>query len=288
MTIEEIKASGIEALDLATQLLQRARLADRQSGLWESADVQWSWRIRRRSDDAEKLFWIDDEGPVAGILLTSSPDGSWQCDPVIVPNVSGPAPGNVWERALEHAATHSWNGFDIPVCDEDRTFQQLARKSGFTAVYGDSTAWMDATDRPEVLDMPEGFVITNRSGRGNTPHHMSGRNGDAIAERLEQCSLYDPVLDLAIETTDGQIAGYSLYWFDPITKVSLVEPVRVEDDFQRRGLARAMLTIGLSRLVARGAQRIKVSYETDAAGALYLGAGFRQTSTATWYRAPSE
>jgi ribosomal protein S18 acetylase RimI-like enzyme len=65
-----------------------------------------------------------------------------------------------------------------------------------------------------------------------------------------------------------------------------VEPVRVEDEFQRRGLARAMLTAGIDRLVARGARRVKISYETEAAGALYRGVGFRPTSTATWYRVP--
>src|SRR5581483_8969636 len=49
-----------------------------------------------------------------------------------------------------------------------------------------------------------------------------------------QCPLYDPELDLAVETADARVAGYSLYWFDPVTKTGLVEPVRVEDDYQRR------------------------------------------------------
>jgi ribosomal protein S18 acetylase RimI-like enzyme len=112
---------------------------------------------------------------------------------------------------------------------------------------------------------------------------MRHRNGDSVAQRLDQCPLYGPALDLAVETADGMVAGYSLYWFDPVTKVGLVEPVRVDDKFQRRGLARAMLSAGIDRLVTRGAQRVKISYETDAAGALYHGVGFRRTSTSTWF-----
>ena len=117
---------------------------------------------------------------------------------------------------------------------------------------------------------------------------MRHRNGDAVEERLRQCPLYDPGLDLAVETADGSIAGYSLYWFDPTTKVGLVEPVRVEDEYQRRGLGRAMLTAGIERLAKTGAQRMKISYVTDAAGALYKGVGFRPTSTATWYEGRPE
>ena len=114
---------------------------------------------------------------------------------------------------------------------------------------------------------------------------MRHRNWDSVAQRLDQCSLYDPGLDL---TAYGRIAGYSLYRFDPITRVGLVEPVRVEDEFQRQGLARAMLSAGIHRLVMRGAKRVKIAYKTDAAAALYQGVGFRRTSTATWYRALSE
>jgi ribosomal protein S18 acetylase RimI-like enzyme len=287
VSLREVRAAGREALMLATTLLQRARRADPHSGLWEAADVQWSWRSPRRSDEVEKLFWTDDEGPVAGVLLTSWTDDAWQCDPVIVPRAPGPEPGVVWTRALEHAAKHSANGFDVPVSDDDRTFTELAQRSGLTPGEQDITAWMDAADRPAMPEPSEGFVLVDRTQRRDAPHPMRHRNGDSVAQRLDQCPLYDPALDLAVETADGRVAGYSLFWFDPTTKVGLVEPIRVNDEFQRRGVARAMLSAGIDRLVTRGAQRVKVAYETGAAAGLYEGVGFRRTSTATWYRSLS-
>ena len=91
------------------------------------------------------------------------------------------------------------------------------------------------------------------------------RNGEQVEARLRQCSLYDPALDVAAETADGQVGGYALFWFDPVTQVGMFGAMRVEDEYQRRGLARAMLTAGLDRLASRGARRLKVSYATDAA-----------------------
>lgn len=109
-------------------------------------------------------------------------------------------------------------------------------------------------------------------------HPMIPRNGQLVEPRLRQCSLYDPKLDLAVEDADGRIAGYALFWFDPTTLVGLLEPMRVEDEYQRRGLARMLLTNGLDRLACKGARRLKVGFETDAARTLYLDAGFVQTS----------
>lgn len=287
MAVREIGAIGFEALMLATDLLQRVRRADPRAGLWEAADAQWSWRRPRWSDEVEKVFWLDDDRPVAGVLLTSETDDTWRCDPVVVPGQSEPGPDLVWRRAIEHAAKLSPNGFDVPVGDDDRIFTELARRSGLTAGDNDSTAWMHIADRPTVRALAKGFALTDRAYRGNVRHHLRHRNGERVAQRLEQCPLYDPALDLAVETADGRVAGYSLYWFDPSTKVGLIEPVRVEDEFRRKGLARAMLCAGIDRLATRGAQRVKVSYTTDAAAALYHGVGFRQASTATWYRASS-
>src|SRR5690554_417298 len=88
--MREVTATGIEALMMASQLLQRARRADPTAGLWEAADVQWSWRTPRRSDEVAKPFWADGRGPVAGVLLTALSSGAWQCDPVAVPGASHP------------------------------------------------------------------------------------------------------------------------------------------------------------------------------------------------------
>ncbi len=55
MAIHEKRASGLEYLGLATELLQRARLADGETGVWEAADVQWWWRTPRRSDAIDHL-----------------------------------------------------------------------------------------------------------------------------------------------------------------------------------------------------------------------------------------
>jgi predicted N-acetyltransferase YhbS len=284
MPLQELKATGFEAVSMATVLLQRARRADPLMGLWEAADVQWWWHKPRLSDEVEKLFWLDDDGPVAATILTSPNEGSWQCDPIAVPHAAFSERNELWERALEHATKHCPQHFDIPVSDDDQVFAKLAQRSGLTAGHQDSTAWMTAADRPAVVAPREGFVLVDRVQSGNKPHPMKQRNEDHIAARLARCSLYDPVLDLAVETADGQVAGYSLYWFDPVTKVGLVEPVRVEDDFLRLGLATAMLSAGIDRLAAKGAQRIKVSYETPLAGALYHSVGFQTKSNTTWYQ----
>lgn len=286
MTIRKVQATGIDALNLATHLLQRARIADPTYGIWEAADIQWGWRTPRASDQAEKSFWIDDEGPVAGVLLTSWNEKDWQIDPVIVPGVAEVSPELVWEETLEHIATHTDFSFDVPMSDDDLNFKSLANQSGFVAGDRDSTGWLNATQSPKELNLPNGFRFADRTQAGDSVHPMAKRNGVDIANRLKECSLYDPSLDLAIDTDDGVNAGYSLYWFDPVTKIGLVEPVRVNNDFQRRGLARAMVAQGLNRLVEKGAERLKVSWETEAAGALYLGVGFQKTSTTTWFRLP--
>lgn len=43
--------------------------------------------------------------------------------------------------------------------------------------------------------------------------------------------------------------------------------------FQGRGLASAMLTAGIDRLVARGAERVRISYGSEAAAGAYQGVG---------------
>jgi len=283
MASVEVQAKGLEYLAFATELLQRARLANAEAGLWEAADLQWWWRKPRRSDAIDQLFWIDDEGPVAGVVLTDW-GSAWGCDLIVVPGVTTVTLSTLWGRAVEAFEALGLETVEVLVRDDDAELVGLLGGAG--AVVGDEedgTAWMDAEERADVTPLPEGFVLVDRILETTRPHPMRHRNGKRVEARLRQCSLYDPALDLAAETPDGQVGGYALFWFDPVTEVGMLEPMRVEDEYQRRGLARALLTAGLDRLASRGAQRLKVSYATDAARSLYVGAGFRVTCTSTSY-----
>ena len=173
---------------------------------------------------------------------------------------------------------HRGEALQVLVCEDNKPLAGLAIQSGFAMTDELSgTAWMDADQRPPVAQV-DGFAIVDRVTRADRPHPMIARNGELVEPRLRQCSLYDPTLDLAVEDADGRVAGYALFWFDHTTLVGLLEPMRVEDEYQRRGLARMLLTNGLDRLARKGVRRLKVGFETDAARNLYLGAGFVQTS----------
>jgi predicted N-acetyltransferase YhbS len=267
--------AGLERLNATSTILQRARQADPVGGMWEAADVQWWWRRPRATDELALPVWFDEVGPVAAVGLTAW-DQNWQADVFAVPSIVPDE--DVWAATLDAAAEHTDAQLEVLLREDDTRLVGLAVESGFAVAEPSGTAWMEPDQRAPITSV-DGFAIGDRVSRADRPHPMIARNGELVETRLRQCSLYDPSLDLAVEDKDGTVAGYALFWFDPTTGVGLLEPMRVEDDYQRRGLARVLLTNGLDRLVGKGAGRLKVGFQTDAARNLYLGAGFVQTST---------
>ena len=267
------KSVGAERVALATRLLQRVRLAHPTAGVWEAADVQWWSRTPRRSDELAMPFWLDDDGPVAAVLLTDWTT-AWGLDVLRVRD-GAPDMDEVWGEARGLMAAAGQDVYDSLVREDDDELVTRLVSAGFKPGSGAWEAWMDADERPPVVAPPDGYRLVDRTEERSRPHPMAERSGHDVEARLQRCSLYDPALDLAVRAADGSFAGYALFWADPVTGVGLLEPMRVEDAHSRRGLARAMLTAGLDRLANRGMTRLKVGFETDAARALYVGAGFR-------------
>jgi GNAT superfamily N-acetyltransferase len=270
--------AGLERLNATTTVLQRARVADPLGGMWEAADVQWWWRLPRATDELALPVWFDEVGPVAAAGLTAW-EHAWQADVFVVPSIVDEE--DVWAATLEATAeqpAEAHTALEVLVHEDDAQRTGIAIRSGFALTDELSgSSWMEADQRPPLAAV-DGFAIVDRVTSADRPHPMIARNGELVEARLHECSLYDPALDLAVETADGRVAGYALFWFDPITLVGLLEPMRVEDEYQRRGLARMLLTNGLDRLARKGADRLKVGFTTEAARNLYLGAGFVQTS----------
>jgi ribosomal protein S18 acetylase RimI-like enzyme len=278
-----VELSGRDYLDAVTRLLQQRRLRDATGGVWEAADFQWWWRTVRPSDALGQLFWLDDAGePVAAVTLNDW-DGDWECDVIVGPLDFEP----VWAHGLARIRELELKSVSVRARNDDEQLLGALRDAGFVpAGDEDTSSWLEAARRPEVSQLPAGFRLRSRAETADRPHHMIRRNGERVAERLAGCSLYDPELDLLVEAPNGDVAGYALFWADPVTRVGLVEPMRAEDEYQRRGVARHLLTAGIDRLSARGCERMKVSYwdENPGAKALYLGAGFEPTDSSRVYR----
>jgi len=168
--------------------------------------------VHRAARDAiDQLFWIDDEGPVAGVVLTDW-GSAWGCDLIVVPGVTTVPLSALWRRAVEAIDALGVESVDVLVDNDDAELVDLLASTGFVVGEEDGTTWMDAEERPDVTPLPEGFVLVDRALETTRPHPMRHRNGEQVEARLRQCSLYDPALDLAAETADGQVGGYALFW----------------------------------------------------------------------------
>ena len=237
----------------------------------------------------EQLFWVDANGrDVAATLLTDW-GGYWGLDPIVVPGAEE-ALAQIWPAALALLPDLP-DGPDVNmyVVDDDADLITLATEAGFSP-QGDrgATCWMPVDRRPGVTKLPSGYRLCDRVIDAERPHPMIPRNGAQVADRLAGTGLYRPELDLCVRDQRGAVAAYGLFWFDPVTAVGFVEPMRTEDAHQGRGIARCVLAAGLDRLAALGAHRMKVNFELSnpAATQLYRSAGFERISTHTGYRRP--
>lgn len=240
---------GVRYLGSVTTLLQRRRLADPDGEVWEAADLQWWWPRDRHDERGDARVWYDGAEPVAATVYTR-----WGPERVGCDVLADPGFGPAWEFAARRSVQLGGARIEMAVPEDDPQAQDAAR----------------------------------RAGQHDRPHQMTGRRGAHVEAGLNDCSLYAPGLDLAVLAPDGAVAGYALFWPDPVTGVGLVEPMRVEDEHAGQGLARHLLDAGLRGLVDRGCTRLKVSMEpaNTAAVRLYAGAGFVVSRLdRTWLRA---
>jgi RimJ/RimL family protein N-acetyltransferase len=258
-------------------LLHRVRSAHPTKGLYEAADLQWWWRTARSTDDLGQLFWFDHLGrPEAAVIATDWGDRI-ALDPIIMPDATPDWVAHVIERGLAHASESGFGAVELEVDRADDVLRAVLVGHGF-AIKEDGVVetWLAADARLEISPLHDDYRLSRRLDTMLRPHHMIYRSGPDVETRLRQTSLYRPDLDLVVLDNRERVAGYGLFWFDPETVTGLVEPMRTEDDHQRRGLARHILTTGIDLLAEAGAERIKICYEPDnpASRSLYLSVGF--------------
>lgn len=290
---------GRDYLEAATALLHRIRSVHPTAGLLEAADLHWWWRVPRSTDVLGQLFWFDHLGhPEAAVIATGWGDGI-ALDPIVMPDATPDWVAHVIERGLAHAGESGLGAVDFVVDRADDVMREALAGHGYAIAEAAADAasggpsvvdsWLVADARPEISPLHGDYRLFSRLETVRRPHHMIDRSGPDVETRLRQTSLYRPDLDLLVLDRRDRVAAYGLFWFDPETGTGLVEPMRTEDDHQRRGLARHVLTAGTSLLADAGAVRIKICFEPDnqAARGLYLSVGFQPDKQTVVFSRPA-
>lgn len=288
---------GIDYLEAATALLQRIRSMHPTKGLYEAADLHWWWRIPRATDGFPQLFWLDENGrPEAAVITTEWGDGSsavydeTTIAPLVLPDAPPDVVARVIDRGLAHAAESGIGTLGLEVDRADEDMRDVLVGRGFTIKEdGVIEAWLEADARPEISPIHDDYRLVSRADVTARPHHMISRSGPDVEKRLNQSWLYRPEFDLLILDSSEKDAAIGLFWYDPATATGLVEPVRTEDGHQGRGLARHIITSGISRLADAGAARIKICFEPDNAAAshLYRSIGFVPVKETVMFSGPT-
>jgi hypothetical protein len=204
--------AGLEYLEAVTRVLQRRRLAEPERETWEAAEVQWWWPRDQHEDPSYARVWCDADGPAAAVIFTRW--GNELGCTVLADGDFAPA----WRFTSERSGHLQATAIEMEIIDRD-----VQTQDSYIA------SWLDPSEiRAPKRPLLGGYEIVSRAQGADRPHPMAARNGAEVESRLRQCSLYDSTLDLAVRAADDTIAGYALFWADPVTHVGVVEPMRVE------------------------------------------------------------
>jgi len=282
---------GAEYLQRVTELLVRAREEDPLGGPWDAADLQW-WSRSGAYDDSPCLrFWSEANAPPSICALFPTVGATIVCTcawtkssrdmalKAVLPEVLSRVRALARERRLS---------IELEALDGDTEWRQLLERRGFTRVAGGSVqATVLTSDAAPPAWANAGLRINDDARRApHEPHPLTQRCGPDIHQKLRSWSLYRPDLDLSVRTPEGNVAAYCICWPDFENGFALLEPMRTELAWQRRGLAAALIAEQARRLAELGIQCLKVNYAVGngAAERLYAKAGFVPRFTRVAYR----
>ena len=182
------------------------------------------------------------------------------------------------ETTARHLAGDAPVLTDVFSCDTTRI--RLVTQLGFERF----RVWDDVNERDlhepiATPDVPAGFVV-REARRGDAARLAAAHNDtfdeDWTAEQYRSAVLSKPGYEMVAESPDGRIAAFAGYWIDERNKLGHVEPVGTPPEFQRRGLARAVLLEAMNQMHKRGMATVSVDHDAEnlPARELYRSLGF--------------
>lgn len=288
--MREKRYGGAEDL-LRLQQFTAEQIARNPVGWLQPGDIPHRlYNGHREHNPADLLhFWEDDAGQIIGWAF-AYPDDSFDIqshDPLVI------------EAALswvEKVLTAETIESDLFSTDDPR--RPILLQHGFA----------EAADEPpyfytvrSLLDpipdpsLPDGFTIRAATGVEDAAMlrdvHAGAFDSEWTVDEyigVMQSPGYDPGREFVVVSPDGRFAAFALTWHDTLNKTGYFEPVGTHPDYQRMGLARAVLYHAMSVMKSFGLREAIVMHEppeeNEAPPALYASVGFQTRYTTHLYR----
>jgi mycothiol synthase len=290
LKMRERRYGGAEDL-LRLQRFTAEQIAINPIGWLQPGDIPHRlYNGHRENDPADLLrFWEDDTGQIIGWAF-AYPDDSFDIqshDPKVIEAALAWIETTLTAETIE---TDLFNG------DDPR--QPLLLQHGFE----------EATDEPPYFytvrsllhpipppSLPAGFTIRTVTGIEDAEKLAAVHAGAFDSEwtaaayaQVMQSPGYDPSREFVVVSPDGRFAGFALTWHDTLNKNGYFEPVGTHQDFQKLGLARALLFHAMHTMKSIGLVNAIVMHEppeeNPASAALYQRVGFETRYTTHLYQ----
>lgn len=280
---QALRARGQKVAPIAADLYEE--LAD--------ADAQASARL-----------WENEQGALIGFVYVSP----WQnLVDVIDEQVMTPAlememvAWAVSAMQARNQAKGTSDTLDASALDDDLPRLAFLERYGFQRQSESSILFGCRLDQPiPEPQLPPGFVIRPMGGEAEVEAHVAmhraafGTDNMTVAYRRTMMSAPDylPELDLVAVAPNGDLAAYCMCQIFPDDsprasgqKEGWTDPVATHPDYQRLGLAKALMLAGMYLLKARGIDTaiLGTSSENIAMQRTAEAIGFRRVSTTLFY-----
>lgn len=244
-------------------------------------------------------LWEDEQGALVGWAVLQTP--FWAIDYACHPQVAAEVHPQLLAWADQRARQLVGTPFGRPAWFINVFVRQSERIADLEVAGFASQAHVAENPWSKVLlqqpapmietqhKLPAGFVLRPLAGQGEVPAYVDLHRAVFASEsmtvawrtRTLQQQAYQPDLDLVLVDSAGELAAFCIGWFTPSgidgRPSGQIEPMGVRADRRGQGLGQLILSEGVRRLYAQGAEQVVVETDNyrDAAFALYAKVGFR-------------
>lgn len=293
--------SGEADLQSMIELLFAVRPVERTADYPSAVDLQELFALS--SVQANTRLWFDAANQLVGFAFVDTYQNLRFEFHQQVLNFAIELEMMAWgEACIQRAMQERGKTLTLDTCCRDTDTERLAllARHGFVQEEIRSIQMVRALDEPiSAPQLPDGFTIRHVSGEQEVEalvalHRAAfGTENMTVDKRLAMMHVpvYDPELDLLAVAPDGRLAAYCLCSISQQEnkrtgrKQGYTDPVATHPNYQRMGLAKALLLTGLHELKRRGMETavLGTSSHNIAMQRAAESVGFHIQSTKLWF-----